>query len=561
MSAFKRRNEIRDENGGLVLPVRLSRRGFLVNAGVVGLGAMGVGAFLTACGQGGGNAKMAEIRKGGTLTFAIDGTNGVLDPAVYTTLGDWLAVDSICSGLTTFDFVDPAVQMALATGVTTSDDGRTVTFTLREGVSFHDGTIFTANDCVRTYNRQIHDGDPTLPSASSRPLRSGTNRNIAAVEAPDERTFVVRLKEPDLVLPAMASDISARIVSAAALDRFGRDIGRNLIGTGPFKVASVTPQQAITLEAFSGYYGGSPVIDRLVLQQVADASSLNAGLQGGQINASSFVVHSAAKALAANPRVSVYDTPNRVNIHMVMNVTKGVLRDIRVRKAVSLCIDRAKVVANAFSGYAEEPTGFALPAADIAHDPALADLSRRDTAAAAKLIGEAGATGSPVSLIAQNNNWYPRAAQIIEQNLVEIGLVPEVELLDPGSFAGRFFDLANHELAIWERSGYIPDPDNMAGNMLSSVSSYGARGVGVPTLDPAIAARVDGLLARARRTDVVAERTAIYSEAQRIYAEEIAGIAVIAFTRNIVASAGSTDIGEAPLASQRAQLQKAALTA
>jgi ABC-type transport system substrate-binding protein len=302
------------------------------------------------------------------------------------------------------------------------------------------------------------------------------------------------------------------------------------------------------------------VIDRLVLQQVADASSLNAGLQGGQINVSSFVVHSAAKALAANPAVSVYDTPNRVNIHMVMNLTRGVLRDIRVRKAVSMCIDRAQIVTNAFSGYAEEPAGFALPAADIAHDPALADLSKRDVAAAGKLIEEAGAKGKPVSLIAQNNNWYPRAAQIIEQNLMQIGLVPQVELLDPGSFSSRFFNLERHELAIWERSGYIPDPDNMAGNMLSSVSSYGARGVGVPTLDPAIAARVDRLLARARQTNVVAERTAIYSEAQRIYAEEIAGIAMIAFTRNIVASTGSTDIGAAPLGNQRAQLQKAALT-
>lgn len=565
MSALQERNVVRDENGGLVLPVRMTRRGFIVNAGAVGLGAMGLGAFLTACGQStsnsGGNSNMAEIRRGGALTFAIDGTNGVTDPAVYTTLGDWLAVDSVCSGLTTFDFVDPTVQMALATAVATSNDGRTVTFTLREGVSFHDGTIFTADDCVRTFNRQIVDGEPTLPAASSRPLRSATNRNIVSVEAPDDRTFVIHLEKPDLVLPAMTSDISAQIISAAALDRFGQNIGRNLIGTGPFKVVSMTPQQSITLEAFEGWYGGSPVIDRLVLQQVADASSLNAGIQGGQINASSFIVHSAAKGLVANHRVTVYDTPNRVNIHLVMNITKGVLQDIRVRKAVNLCIDRAHIVANAFSGYADEPTGYGLPLTDLAYDSSLADLSERDVVTAKKLITDADATGKSVGLIAQNINWYPRAAQIIEQNLREIGLVPEVELIDPGSFASRFFNLNNHELAIWERNGFVPDPDNLVGNMLSSVSSYGARGIGVPTLDPAVVARIDGLLATARQTDAASERRAIYSETQRIYADEVAGIAMLAFTRNIVASRGARYIGEHPLASQRAQLEKAALTA
>ncbi|MDP8015165.1 ABC transporter substrate-binding protein [Prescottella equi] len=564
MSIFKSRNEIRDENGGLVLPVRMTRRGFMVNAGVVGLGTMGVGAFLTACGQStstsGGNATMAQIRKGGTLTFAIDGTNGVVDPAVYTTLGDWLAVDCICGRLTNCDFVDADMQMGLATGYTVSDDGLAYTFTLRDGVSLQDGSMFTSADVVRSLNRQIVDGDPSLPTASSRPFRSGSNRNIVGVEAPDERTVVIRLAQPDIVVPARLSDVSASILAASAIDQYGQSVGAHPMGAGAFKLASMTPQQSITLEAFDGYYGGSPVIDRLVLQQVADASSLNAGLQGGQIQASSFVVHSAAAALEANPKITVYDTPNRVNIHMVMNVTKGALQDIRVRKAINLCIDRAQIVANAFSGYAEEPTGYVLSPASIGYDDSLADLSKRDVDGAKKLIEEAGATGQSVGLIAQNNNWYPRAAQILEQNLKEIGLVPNVELLDPGSFSGRFFNLDGHELAVWERNGYVPDPDNMAGNMLSSSTSYGARAIGVPTLDPAFVAEIDGLLTQARQTDVDSERKALYTQAQRLYAEKVAGVSMLAYTRNIVASNGATDIGAASLGSQRAQLQSAALT-
>ncbi|MDI9913992.1 ABC transporter substrate-binding protein [Rhodococcus sp. IEGM 1379] len=560
-----RDNENRGDNGELIVPVRMTRRGFMVNAGVVGLGTMGVGAFLTACGQNpdssGANANMAEIRKGGTLTFAIDGTNGTVDPAVYTTLGDWLAVDTICSGLTRFDFVNPEMQLDLASAVDTSADGLTVTFTMREGVTFHDGSFLTAQDCVRTFNRQLVDGDPALPPASSRPMRGSTARNIREVVAVDDRTFAVRLIRPDLILPARLSDISTRILSAKSIEQYGVDVGQHLIGTGPFKLAKLTPQQSITLEAFDGYWGGSPVLDRLVLQQVSDASSLNAGLQSGQVNASSFVVHSAAESLGKNPKVTVYDTPNRVNIFMMMNVTKGVLSDLNVRKAVNMCIDRSQIVKNAFSGFGEEPTGYTLSPTDIGYNSDLASISKRDLEAAKALVAAAGATGKEVGFIAQNNNWYPRAAQIVEENLKAIGLVPKVELLDPGAFSSRFFDIGNHELAMWERNGYIPDPDDKTGTMLGSASSYANRATGHATLDPAVMAEIDDLLYQARQTTDVSVRTDLYTRAQTLFADKFMAIAMIAYTRNIVASNGAAEIGAEPLGSQRAQLATAALTA
>src|SRR5207302_662034 len=157
----------------------------------------------------------------------------------------------------------------------------------------------------------------------------------------------------------------------------------------------------------SGYFGGSPLIDRLVLQQVTDPSSLNAGLQSGQITASSFVAHSSAKSLKANPKVTVYDTPRLVAIFLLMNTTDPALADIRVRQAVNLCVDRAQIAQNAFFGYADQPTGYILPSADIGYDASLADLSAYDAARARQLVAEAGATGRAIELIAQNNNWYP----------------------------------------------------------------------------------------------------------------------------------------------------------
>ena len=554
----------RDNDGNVIVPVQVSRRGFLVGAGVLGLGTLALGPFLAACGaatdSSGANAEMDRIRKGGTLTFAIDGTNGVIDPAVYTTLGDWLAVDAVANGLTVGDFAKGGWTPGLAETIETSADGLTVTMRLREAVAFHDGSILTAQDVLRSLNRQIVDGDPTLPANSSRPLRGATARNILEITAADDQTVRFRLERPDVVFSARLSHISGRILSSTALDAQGAAIGENLIGSGAFKVASLAPQQSITLDAFPEFWGGAPVIDRLVLQQVVDSAALNAGLQSGQINASSFVVHSAAKSLEANPAVTVYDTPKGVNIFVMMNVTTPLLADLDVRKAINLCIDRATIVENAFFGYAEEPNGYTLNSSKVGHDPELADLSTYDLDAAKALIASAGAAGKSVSLIAQNNGWYPRAAQILEENLKAIGLVPSIELLDAGSFSGRFFDLAGHELALWERNGYVPDPDEQVGNMLSSTGSYGSRATGTATLTLPAVAEVDQLLVAATQTNDAAARKAAYTQAQRLYADEIMATAMVAYTQNIVASNGATDIGETSLSSQRFQIEKAALT-
>jgi peptide/nickel transport system substrate-binding protein len=557
---------LRDENGNPILPVTLSRRGFLVRAGALGLATMPLGAFLTACSQStsasGANDDMAKLRKGGTVTFAIDGTNGVLDPSLYTTLGDWMAVDCVCRGLTTIDFATTTPQMAMAKSSALSSDGRTLTLTLRDDIVFHDGSAFTAQDVVRTFNRQLADQDASRPANSTRPMRGATNRNVAGVRAVDEHTVEFTLLQPDVTFLSRLSDIPCRIVSAAALDKYGPEVGQHLVGAGPFKLVSAVPQQAITLEAYGDYFGGSPLIDRLVLQQVTDPSSLNAGLQSGQITASSFVAHSAAKSLSANPKVTVYETPKLVAIFLLMNVTDPALSDIRVRQAVNLCVDRARIAQNAFFGYADEPKGYLLPSAEVGYDPTLADISKYDVNAAKRLVAEAGADGRAIELIAQNNGWYPKAAQILEENLKAVGLVPTVRLYDPGTFAGKVFDLKAHQVALWERNGYVPDPEDLVNNMLSSAGSYANRGTGHATLDAAKVEQLNSLLVQGLQTNDNEARKTAYTKAQRFFAENFMAISMVGHAQNIVvASAELGKINAPALSSQRMLLEKAGFKA
>jgi peptide/nickel transport system substrate-binding protein len=119
--------------------------------------------LLAACGVADDGKTRRRAKSGGTLTLAIDGTSAVNDPAFYTTLGDWMAVDCICRGLTFISFETNDPQPDLAESWNISDDQLTYTFKLRQGVTFHDGTTFTSADVLASLNRQFDDTDKTLP--------------------------------------------------------------------------------------------------------------------------------------------------------------------------------------------------------------------------------------------------------------------------------------------------------------------------------------------------------------------------------------------------------------
>jgi len=122
-------------------------------------------------------------KTGGTLTLAIDGTSAVNDPAFYTTLGDWMAVDCICRGLTFISFETNDPQPDLAESWEISTDQLTYTFKLRQGITFHDGTTFTSADVLANLNRQFDENDKTLPKGAARLLAS-LGENVTKLAAP-----------------------------------------------------------------------------------------------------------------------------------------------------------------------------------------------------------------------------------------------------------------------------------------------------------------------------------------------------------------------------------------
>jgi peptide/nickel transport system substrate-binding protein len=532
--------------------MQVSRRSVLRGAGLFGvLGALSACGIASRDGVGTGSGGSA----GGTLTMGIDATSAVFDPAFYTTLGDWMVVDSVCRGLTFISFEDPAPQPDLAESWDVSPDGLTYTFTLREGVTFHDGTTLTSADVIASLGRQFDPNNPTLPKGSSRPLAS-LGRSVASLEAADPRTVRLVLSAPDGTVLAKLSDIGGRIISKAALDRHGADIGKNLVGTGPFRLVSATAGQSVTLEAFGGFRLGRPHVDRLVMQQVQDSSTIISSLLSGDLSATQFTPYSAVEQLRASDAVTVYDTPNGFDAILMMDARRPALAELEVRQAINLAIDRQTLLAQAFFGVGALPDGYAIPPSQPGHDPGLADLSRFDPAEARRLLASVGAVGREVRLMAPSDSWHPRAAQLVAQNLTDIGLRVVSESVDPATFFSRIRDTAypSHELMIWERNSYVPDPDNMVGAMAVPTGVYGSFATGFDTLPGSDRFTADTVAAR--NLPVGEERTAAYSALQRRWAQEYMVVSVLCCSTNLVVSgANVTGMNVSALGNHRCFLE------
>jgi len=534
----------------------VSRRALLLGASRLGMGVgLGMTGLLAACGVADDGKDTAK--SGGTLTLAIDATSAVNDPAFYTSLGDWMAVDCICRGLTFISFDANEPQPDLAERWDISADQLTYTFHLRQGVTFHDGTTFTSADVLASLGRQFDDTDKTLPKGSSRPLRS-VGANVASLKAVDANTVEIVLKKADRTLLNDLSDIGGRIISKAALDKYGADIGKNLVGTGPFKFASATAGQSVVLAAFDGFRLGRPPIDRLVLQQVQDPSTIVSSLLTGDVSATQFTPYSALDQLKRDDAVTVYDTPNSFDAFMMMDARR--IPELAVRKAINLAIDRQAIIAQAFFGSGSLPDGYTIPANLAGYDKSLADLSTTDVEEAKRLIQGAGATGREVRLMAASDSWHPKAAQIIAQNLTDIGLKVTTDSVDPATYFSRLLapDDKFHELMIWERNSYVPDPDDMVGSMAQPSGVYGDFISGFKSLEGS-AQFADDLFAAKNLADAAA-RAAAYSDIQRRWAEKYMLLSMLAYAANpVVSGAKVKGINIKALGNHRCFLEKASV--
>jgi peptide/nickel transport system substrate-binding protein len=286
-----------------------------------------------------GGALAAETPKhGGLLKFAVGAEPPNYDCHAQTSFAFIHPVRPHYNTLLEFNTEKyPAIKGDLAESWTVSKDGLTYTFKLRKGVKFHDGSTLTSEDIKATYDRLRN------PTGGARSVRQASYADIDRIDTPDPNTVVFRLSKRNASMLSNFASPWDCVYSAAKLKQDPRFPERNIMGTGPFTFVEHVAGSHWTGRKFDGYFRkGKPYLNGYVAIFIGGAPMVNA-LAAGEV-LTEFRGHSPAdrdrvmKTLAA--KGTVQETPWVCSLVVTFNTKKKPFDDQRVRKALSLAIDR-----------------------------------------------------------------------------------------------------------------------------------------------------------------------------------------------------------------------------
>ncbi len=278
-----------------------------------------------------------------------------------------------------FDYVPE-----LASKIDRSEDGLTFTFTLRDGVTFHDGRPFTSADAKYTLDTVLAS---TFAKAASFFEGAGANRKafVRSVEAPDAHTLVIRLNSP-------WTGLLANLVAIAIIPKDSYESQKtHPMGTGPFRFKSYDQsQQVVDMEANPKYWDGPPQIALLRARVISDSNALQAELQSGRVDIAPLPTSlspDAIKGLSSNANLTVHQfAGSNLNL-LTFNTTEPPLDNVRVRQAIAYAINRESMIRDLVLGQGKIAHSI-LPEESWAYTPG--QTYHYDPAMAKKLLDEAG---------------------------------------------------------------------------------------------------------------------------------------------------------------------------
>jgi len=441
----------------------------------------------------GSGIKAAQAASGGHLKagWAGVGEFRTLDPAQINQVLLFQIASNVLSGLT---HISPQLvaQGDLASDWSVNEAGTEWTFNLREGVTFHNGDAFTADDVVFTYNRSK---DP------NNSIHSRVLSNVNDVVKIDDHTVKILLGAPQASFLTKtlerASGRAMTIVSRGGLEQLGESqYGLTPVGTGPFKVTSHTLGQSLVLEKFDNYYDPErPKLDKITIIPIIDVEPLAAAMEAGdiQIIGGNPVAPELIDRFEANPDliVNIVAGPGFQSVWMnpwrepflVPDFNKPVEelmkeKGFKVRLAIAKALDRDRYIERAQFGRAVPAYGTINPAMGFYFDETLGETSNQkfDLEEARKLLAEAGypnGEGFPTLKIL-NTPSARREVQVI-QDILKRNLNINIEL-DTKDFPVLLdgFNTMNYDLTRIGSGGDY-DPDDGVVDWMQTSSKFNGR--------------------------------------------------------------------------------------
>jgi peptide/nickel transport system substrate-binding protein len=449
-----------------------------------------------------------------------------LDPAMVTASASHELIFQVYEPLVRFD-ENGEPYGVLAESWEMPDD-TTYVFTLREGVTFHNGQPLTAEDVKFTFER-IKDPETSSPWTSQLDP-------VDSIEATDERTVTFNLRES--FGPFLAT-MSLSYGSIVPNDP-ETDFQTTMIGTGPFMVKEYRQDVETVLEAFPDYReSGRPQVGEVRYRILPDESTRVAAVRTGEIHITPLVDPVSIDTMRQDSNVEVIEHDTTDYYLLGLNTAEPPFDDVRVRQALSMAIDRQAVIDGVFFG-AGQVTGPIVPTLGDWASP-IEDLPNYtvDHDAARALLEEAGASDLTFSItVGANRTEFVNIALVIQDQLADIGVTVELDQVEWGTFIERWISREFESFVSFNGSGN--DPDRALYPALTTGGSVNAFQFSNEELDE--------ILQRGRSAAAREDRQEAYREAEMLIAEQ-APLIFISTKMGHFATASGVE-GFAPTAAQ-----------
>ena len=434
--------------------------------------------------------------RGGTLRYGTVTEVSSLDPHIYVGSAWKVLMEALYSTLVGFNQEAELVPELAESWE--RPDARSVVFTLREGVKFHDGTPLTADD-VKFSLERIQNPDT---GATLRPNLKG-----ATITVLDDRRIKIEKPQPDATLMSILALPEASIVSRQWMSG-NPNVKAQANGSGPFMLEDYEPAVKATLVRNPDYFvEGQPYLDGVDFRMIKNHDARVNALRTGAVDMIDFVPWKDIDALGRVANL-VVESAGGAFMNLWFNATKAPFDDPRVRKAFAFAIDREAISKAAFFGHGTPLYGPPTTSDSPYFQEDLAETFGFDPEKARALLAEAGhPDGLNIELgVYQGLAIYTTTAQIIQANLKEVGIDATIKLLEWANVVENK-NSGNYDILVYGVSVKLPDPDAYS-YYFGAESTYWAKPIGFRD------ARLEELLRKGRALTEGAERVAVYRQVE-----------------------------------------------
>lgn len=458
-----------------------------------------------------------------------------LDPHAVTAVNDFRILMNVYDGLTRYKDGTLEVEPALAESWEISEDGKTYTFKLRSGVTFHDGSPFNAEAVKFNFDRML-DKEHPYHDTGPFPLAFFFS-SVEEVIAVDDLTVEFRLSEPYAPFLSNLAYPTGLIVSPASVEQYGKDFGRNPSGTGAFKFEEWEANSHVVVTRNEDYWDGAPTLEAVIYRPITDANTRIAEMLSGGLDVMVEVPPDSLQQFRGDDSFQVHEQAGPHVWFLILNLKEGPFADKKVRQAANYAVNKKALVENILQGTAEVAAGPTPPAFAWAYNDKLEPYPY-DPERAKQLLEEAGYDGEELTFYVTEGGsgmLDPVAmGTAIQADLEAVGIQTKIETYEWNAFLAQVNSGLEGKADMAEMAWMTNDPDTLPFLTLRSEAfpDKGGFNSGYYSNE-----KVDKLLNEARAATNQDRRAELYKKMQEIVQDDAPWVFVANWKQNAVTRA------------------------